>query len=93
MRAPPADTGGITIKITVKIMGIPGLQSGKHEVDRDGNTLSDVADHFARDDAKFRSMKDGLLWFVNSKAVGREWKEVSLGGGDSVIIAVPIAGG
>lgn len=81
------------MKITVRILGVPGLTSGEHELDLDGNTLDDVVNHFARENVKLPSMKDQLLWFVNSKAVGREWKEVSLDDGDTVMISVPIAGG
>ncbi len=81
------------MKITMKVLGIPGLASGERELDMDGSTLGGAADHLAREDAKFSSMRDGLLWFVNGKAVGRGWKEFSLSEGDSVMRAIPIAGG
>ena len=81
------------MRIRVKILGIPALPAGEQEIELRERTLADAKSHLMEIHPDLLAWNKVLVGFVNGKAVGRDWKNVVLNDGDSVMLVAPISGG
>lgn len=81
------------MKLSVSIIGAPEAPPEMKVEDFGGTTLSELRDRLGDELGDRVEEGDGLLAFVNGRAVRDDWESVALGDADEVLFVIPISGG
>ena len=92
MREAQEDLGGMVMKVSVAVAGMPGVSFSGGKMEFDGTTVDDLLECISATEERVHTARAVIGVFVNG-APPVSGGETTLVDGDEVMLVVPVCGG